>query len=266
VQQGDDWSWVEDDDDTWVPPAVDYTKPSVARIYDYGLGGKDNYPVDREVAEKFMAAVPDTRLAARANRAFLTEVVTAMAEAGITQFLDQGTGIPTSPNVHETVRAVHPDARIVYVDNDPIVLAHNRALLGDDPNIAVLPHDIRQPTAIMEDRRTQELLDLSRPVGVLMIAVLHFVDAATAPFVVGRYLRDLTPGSQLAISGLSSHGIEPEVLRQTERAYGSVAAPLVYRTLTEIEALFDKLEMIRPVHDVYRSPSAAVLGGVAVKP
>jgi len=261
----DDWSWIDQGDDEWVPPAVDYSKPSVARIYDYGLGGKDNYPVDREVAEKFMKVIPDTRDAARANRRFLTDVVAGMAQAGVRQFVDLGTGIPTSPNTHETARAVHPDARIVYVDNDPVVLAHNRALLSDDPGIVVLAHDLRQPASVLDDRRARALLDFDQPVGVLMIAVLHFVDVAIAPHIVARYLRGMPVGSRLAISVLSSHGIEPAVLRQAEAAYSAVAAHLAYRTKPEVEALFEELEMERPVDDVYRSSTAAVLGGVGVK-
>jgi len=265
VQAADDWGWLEEDDDSWVPPVVDHSKPSVARIYDYGLGGKDNYPIDREVADKFMAIVPDTRDAARANRVFLTEVVRSMAEAGIDQFVDLGTGIPTSPNVHETARTVHRDAAIVYVDNDPVVLAHNRALMREDPRTVVLAHDLRQPGTILQDRRVQKLLDPARPVGILMIAVLHFVEAAASPIIAGRYLRDLAPGSRLAISALSGDGVAPELLRQAETAYRAVSAPLVYRTRAELLAHFDGLEMVEPLRDVYRSPTAAVLGGVGVK-
>jgi len=261
----DEWDWLEDDDASWVPPVVDHTKPSVARIYDYGLGGKDNYPVDREVADRFIQVMPDTMDAARANRRFLTEVVRGMAEAGIDQFIDLGTGIPTSPNVHETARAIHPGASIVYVDNDPVVLAHNRALLSDDPRVLVLSHDLRQPSAILRDPRVVRLLDPSRPVGVLMIAVLHFVESSAGTVIARRYLRDLAPGSQLAISALSSDGIEPEVLRRTEAVYASVAAPLVYRTRSELLAHFEGLEPTRQLADVYRSSTAAVLGGVGTK-
>jgi len=261
----DDWAWLEEGDATWVPPVVDHTKPSMARIYDYGLGGKDNYPVDRAVADKFMAVVPDTREAARANRSFLTCVVREMAEAGIDQFIDLGTGIPTSPNVHETARQVHPDAAIVYVDSDPVVLAHNRALLRDDRRVVVVAHDLRQPATVLADPRVQELIDWRRPVGVLMIAVLHFVEASVSPLVAERYLRDLSPGSRLAVSALSSEGVDPALLRQAEAAYAAVAAPLVYRTHSEILAHFEGLELVRPLGDVYRSPTAAVLGAVGAK-
>jgi len=262
----DEWGWLEDDDASWVPPVVDHTKPSVARIYDYGLGGKDNYPVDREVAEKFMAVIPDTRDAARANRLFLTEVVREMAAEGIDQFIDLGTGIPTSPNVHETARELQPDASIVYVDNDPVVLAHNRALLRDDKRVVVLAHDLRQPASVLEDPAVQKLIDWQRPVGVLMIAVLHFVEASVSPLVAERYLRDLVPGSRLAISVLSSDGVDPAVLRRAETAYAAVAASLVYRTRSEFLAHFEGLRLTHPLTDVYRSPTAAVLGAVGTKP
>jgi hypothetical protein len=267
AMQSDDWSWVDEDDDDWVPPAVDLSKPSIARIYDYGLGGKDNYPVDREVAEKFRAAAPDATEAARANRRFLIEVAQGMAEAGIRQFIDLGAGIPTSPNVHETVWPIQPEARLVYVDNDPVVLAHNRALMAGEPRVVVLSHDLRQPAAVLDDPKLRGLLDFSQPIGLLMIAIMHFVEVASGQTIVSRYLRELAPGSRLAVSSLSSHGIASEVLRRTETAYGrTTGAPLAYRTETELLALFDKLEMISPVDHVYRSETLAVLGGVGLKP
>jgi hypothetical protein len=260
----DDWTWV-DGEDSWVPPAVDFTKPSVARIYDYSLGGKDNYPVDREIAEEFMRVVPDAPAAARANRAFLIDVVRAMSRAGIRQFLDLGTGIPTSPSVHETAWEIDPEARIAYVDNDPVVLAHNRALLWTDPRVAVLPHDLRRPAELMEDPGLQRVLDFTAPIGLLMIAVLHFVDLVSAPPVIDRYLHQLPRGSQVAISVLSSDGIPTDVLRAAETAYGREAATLVYRTRSETLELFHRLEMILPVTAVYRSSTVAVLGGVGRK-
>ncbi|HEY6795621.1 MAG TPA: SAM-dependent methyltransferase [Kineosporiaceae bacterium] len=264
--QSDDWSWIDEDDD-WVPPTVDLTRPSIARVYDYGLGGKDNYPVDRELADKFRAIAPDVTEAARANRRFLVEVVTSMAQAGIQQFIDLGTGLPTSPSVHESAWAVQPGTKIVYVDNDPIVLAHNRALMRADERVAVLSHDLRQPASVLADPAVRGLLDFSRPIGLLMIAVMHFVEVASGPAIVGRYVRDLPSGSQLAISSLSSHGIASEVLRRTESLYGaSTGTLLAYRNEAEIDALFDRLKMIQPLKEVYRSQTLAVLGGVGLKP
>jgi hypothetical protein len=265
--QDEDWSWVEDD--SWVPPPVDTSKPSIARIYDYGLGGKDNYPADREVADRMLAIAPEGRDAARANRRFLVQVVQSMAQAGIRQFIDLGTGIPTSPNVQETAWAIQPDAVIVYVDNDPIVLAHNRALMRDEPRAAVLSHDLREPATVMDDPKVRTLVDFSQPVGLLMISVLHFVDISTAAPIVARYLRDLVPGSQLAISAASSHGMDPEVAARAVASYGrDAAASLVFRTEAQFQALFDQLEMVRPVADVYRfrSTGGAMLGGIGIKP
>ena len=249
---GDESTWSLDDDaisDTdWVPPAVDDTKPSVARMYDYYLGGKDNFAVDREAAGKVMALMPDARDISRVNREFLVLAVRTMAAAGVRQFIDLGTGIPTSPNVHETARAVHPDAAVVYVDNDPAVMAHNRALLSRHPRVIT--------------------------VGLLFIAVLHFVDHNTAPEIVNRYLRPLVPGSHVAISTATRDGVDPEVVRRVEAVYSGATAPFVYRTQPQAEALFDDLDLLPPgVVDVYEwtkgtpslSPTVRGLAGIGVK-
>jgi len=148
----DEWAWVSGDDN-WAPPSIDTSKPSVARMYDYFLGGKDHLAVDREAAEQFIQGFPDVPTAARANRAFLARSVLAMTEAGIEHFLDLGTGIPTVPNVHENAWAHQPGARIVYVDNDPVVLAHNRALLSGEARVVVSAHDLRDADAVLGDPR-----------------------------------------------------------------------------------------------------------------
>jgi len=261
----EDWSWV-DDDSGWVPPPVDTSVPSAARIYDYALGGKDNYPVDRAVAERIWAVIPDGHHVARANRQFLIEAVEAMAHAGIRQFIDLGAGIPTSPNVHETARAIQPESAVVYVDNDPLVLAHNRALLHADPRTVVLSHDMREPSAVLDDPTTRRLVDFDQPIGLLMIAVLHFVDVAVAPHVVERYLSELPAGSHVAITAVTSHGVEPPVLARTLAAYEQVSSRLIFRTHAEIDALFGELALVQPIGDVYRSPNMAILGGLARKP
>ncbi|HEY6797313.1 MAG TPA: SAM-dependent methyltransferase [Kineosporiaceae bacterium] len=264
--QTDDWAWVEEVDDAWVPPPMDTSKPSTARIYNYALGGKDHYLVDREVAGRVLAVNPEGREAARANRQFMVRVVRSMAESGIRQFIDLGTGIPISPNLHETAWAVEPGARIVYVDNDPVVLAHNRAFLRAEPRVAVLAHDLRDPAAVLADPQVHGLLDLTRPVGLLMVCVLHFVDVAAAPRIVNRYLRDLPPGSQVAISTATSLGLDPAIVRRMVAAYGrGTGATLTFRTEAEVQALFDGLEMVEPIADVHRSPGGALLGGVGVK-
>jgi S-adenosyl methyltransferase len=260
-----DWSWVYESDD-WVPPVIDPDVPSVARMYDYYLGGKDNYPVDREAAEAVLAVLPDGRDGARANRAFLLDTVRSMAEAGIRQFIDLGTGIPTSPNVHEIVRQVQPGAAVLYVDNDPIVLAHNRVLLREDDRIVTIARDLRQPESVLTDPKARALLDFSEPVGLLMVAVLHFVDLSAAPAIVSRYLRELAPGSRLAISAACRDGIDPGILQRLEAVYQASSSPIIYRTRAQIEELFGDLELLPPgLRDLYVCTSARGLGGVAIK-
>ena len=253
------WDWLDDGDD-WVPPPVDVTKPSIARIYDYWLDGKDNYAVDREVADRIAQGDSGGRDGARANRRFLVEAVEAMAHAGIRQFVDLGSGIPTSPNVHETAWSLRPDAVVVYVDNDPVVLAHTRAATAGEKQVAVVDHDVREPATLLAHPRVRRLVDLSEPVGFLMISVLHFVDLSLASAVVSRYLRDAVPGSQIAISAASSHGADPEALAATKAAY--TAAQLVFRTWAEFEALFDDVELVGPVTELQRFASGSSLAGI----
>lgn len=264
--QDQDWSWV-DEVQEWVPPSVDVTKPSVARIYDFGLGGKDNYPVDRAVAEKFLAIVPDGQLTARANRDFLTAAVREMAEAGIDQFLDLGSGLPTSPNVHETAREVRPGASVAYVDNDPVVAAHNRAMLLDDDRIVTISRDMRDPASVLGDPQTLKVVDFDRPVGLLFIAVLHFVDIASAPAILSRYVRTLAPGSLVAITATTTQGVDPQASRLSQETYTqATGTALVHRTPAEIEALFEGTDLLRPLVNVYQSSTIAILGGIGVKP
>jgi hypothetical protein len=211
-------------------PAV----PAPARIYDYLLGGKDNYPADREAAGYAVAAIPDLPELAHANRAFLTRTVRDAAEAGITQFLDLGAGLPTSPNVHETAQAAQPAARVVYVDNDPIVLTHSRAdRRASDTH--VVQADIRDPAAVLA--KVNGLLDFSRPVAVLMISVLHFVGGDIRP-LLEDYKRAVPPGSWLAISHAASDGADAGQVAEVASAYGHGPADPQARTTAEIRALF----------------------------
>src|ERR1700744_3656860 len=164
-------------DENGVPSEIDTTKPHAARIYDFLLGGKDNFAADREVAEQTLRAWPGMRTAARENRAFLRRAVTYLTEeAGIAQFLDIGSGLPTAGNVHEVAQAVNPAARVVYVDNDPIVLAHGRALLSSTPEgrCAYLQADIRDPRAILDSPVVRDTLDFTRPIALILAAILHF--------------------------------------------------------------------------------------------
>ena len=262
----DDWSWADGTSD-WVPPAIDTTRPSVARMYDYFIGGKDHFAVDREAAEGILRVIPDAANVARANREFLIRAAGAMAQSGIEQFLDVGAGIPSSPSVHETVRAVRPEAAVVYLDNDPVVLAHNRAMFADDDRIVTVAHDLREPSAVLGDPVVRGTLDLDRPVGVLFIAVMHFVDLANAPRIVARYVRDLAPGSHVAITAVCRDGMSPEALEAAEAIYARSSAPVVSRTVAQIEQLFDGLTLQAPgVHEVYRvADGGSIQGGIAVK-
>lgn len=238
----DDWTWAEARDG-WVPPAIDVTKPSVARMYDYYLGGKDNFEVDRVAAERALAAVPDGRALAQANRGFLRHAVTTMARAGLDQFLDLGAGLPTSPNVHEVARATHPTARVAYLDNDPIVLAHGRARLAGTDGVAVLPLDLRRPLDVMADEQVRAVLDLQRPVGLLMIAVLHFVPHDLACEIVSRYRDALPPGSWLAVSAATTEGLAPEALEKLLEVYRHSSAQLLFRSRAQVEQLFEGFEV-----------------------
>jgi hypothetical protein len=247
----DDWTWA-DQRDAWVPPTVDVNTPSVARMYDYYLGGKDNFEIDRIAAEQALRIVPDGRDLARSNRRFLVHAVEAMAAAGVEQFLDLGTGIPTSPNVHEIARRTRPEARVAYVDNDPIVLAYGRALLSDTPGVACLSADLRRPLDVLGDEQVRRVLDLDRPVGVLMVAVLHFIAHDLSCEIIARYRDVLPAGSWLAISATSTEGVRPEVIAQVQSVYRNATAPLVVRSRAQIEQLFEgfDLEAGHGLHDV----------------
>jgi hypothetical protein len=247
-----DWSWTDGDLD-WIPPDIDTSRPSSARMYDYALGGKDNFEIDRAAVQSVTDLFPDYAQLALANRGFLVRSVDAMARSGIDQFIDLGAGIPTSPNVHQIATLVNPDARVVYVDNDPIVTAHNRALRGSQANVRTLGSDLRHPDALFGDPVVRDWLDLSRPVGVLFIAVLHFVRADLAPQMVARYRRELAPGSQIAMSVACSEGTPPLLMTKLEKAYADSATPIVFRSQDQIEELLADVDLAEPgVVDVTR--------------
>jgi trans-aconitate methyltransferase len=224
--------------------AIDVNTPSPARMYDYWLGGKDNFAADRAAAEQVIAVNPEQRDLVRANRAFLVRAVRHIAQEGIDQFLDLGTGIPTSPNVHEVARAVRPSARVVYVDNDPIVSAHNKALRAADDAVGAVHADIRHPAEILADPAVTRLLDLDRPVGLLAIAVLHFITEAEE--VIARFRQALSPGSYLALSVGTTDGLTPSQVQGIKDAYANASAHAVIRSRQEIERLFTGFDLIEP--------------------
>jgi SAM-dependent methyltransferase len=219
-----------------------------ARMYDYYLGGRDNYEVDRFQAESILTDFPQLRPIAQANRAFLQRAVRHLAEAGITQFLDIGTGIPSPGNASETARAINPDARMVFVDNDPIVLTHAQARLGglDPRGTAVIEADLRTPKAILDDPALRTVLDLARPVGLLLVSVLHFLSDRDQPHLIVKELMDaLAPGSCLVLSHATADTQQDKALTAAEQ-YRHTSAPITLRSPAQIAGFFDGLELLEP--------------------
>jgi SAM-dependent methyltransferase len=239
-------------DEEWVPKGIDVSKPSVARVYDFMLGGKDNFAVDRNASELVLRVAPDAPESALANREFLRRMVRHLAaEVGIRQFIDIGSGLPSQGNVHEVAQEVDPGARVVYVDNDPIVLAHARALLADNNNTTVIQADIRRPDAILNSSAVRGTIDFSQPVGLLLFAILHHLSDAEDPGGVAAHLRDgLAPGSHLALSHFHNPGEErPEVARQAasaEKTFNETLGTGRWRTYEEILAYFGELDLLEP--------------------
>jgi AcrR family transcriptional regulator len=256
---------------------LDVTVPNVARIYDFILGGKDNFDADRAAAAQLLAVIPGGSAPARMNRAFLGRVVYFLAaERGIRQFLDIGSGLPTASNVHEIAQAADPDARVVYVDSDPVVVLHAQAILEDRAKgVAAVRGDLRDPAGITATPAVRELIDFSQPVAVLLFAVLHFVPDADDPrALLARFGDVMAPGSALALSHITDENIDEEAARAGRAVYQNASAPIVPRSRAQIEGLFDGLDLLPPgVTDISHwpehDPGGAALhfyGGVAVKP
>ena len=186
---------------TLLPRGADLTRSSASRVYDYGLGGSHNFAADRDLAERFLAALPSARHVARLNRAFLRRAVHYCMRQGIDQFLDLGSGIPTVGNVHEAAHQLDPRARVVYVDNEPVAVAHTRQLLRGDARAEVVQADVRDPSAVLDSEAARRLLDFSRPVALLAVAALHYLGRdEDVPGLLARYRAELASGSLLAIS------------------------------------------------------------------
>ncbi|MBB4919864.1 SAM-dependent methyltransferase [Streptosporangium saharense] len=229
-----------------VPPGVDPTVPSSARVYDYLLGGKDNLAVDRTFADRLLTVAPDARLTARANRDFLVRTVRTMAERGIRQFVDLGTGIPTSPSVHEIAHAADPSATVVYVDYDPVVRLHAEVLLSSGKNVTSVQADVRRPGDIVEDPEVTRLIDFSEPVGLIMVAVLHFVtDAEDPDGVVEEFARRVAPGSHLALSHVTSES-SPAARAQLSSGTANTPMQVTFRPHERVRALFGPFELLDP--------------------
>jgi hypothetical protein len=260
------------------------TKPNIARVYDYLLGGKDNFAADREVGEMSLRVMPDGREGPRSNRAFLRRAVHFLAaEAGIRQFLDIGSGLPSQGNVHEVAQAVDPKIRVVYVDYDPVVLAHARALLANDFTSIILA-DLREPQSILDHPTVRSVIDFDQPVGLLLLSVLHHVNDAEDPAGIVATLRDaVVPGSHLAISHLHNPGCsrpdDAELARLGEEIFKKAFGTGRWRGVEDIRSYFGDWELLPPglVPTPEWRPGPGdgrrrylthpfVLGGVAKKP
>ncbi|MFI8242693.1 SAM-dependent methyltransferase [Streptomyces sp. NPDC085866] len=232
------------------PTVIDTSRPHPARVYDWWLGGKDNYPVDEELARKILAADGTAVRGARANRRFMHRAVRAAAEAGIRQFLDIGTGIPTEPNLHQVAQGAAPESRVVYADNDPIVLRHAEALLhgSAEGSTEYIHADVRDPETIL--RRAGESLDLGRPVALSLIALTHYLGdgADTDDDVYGlveRYVARLAPGSFLILSQVTQD-LSPDGVARAAELFRRSGTPFHPRTLPEFRRFFDGLELLGP--------------------
>ncbi|WP_327069688.1 SAM-dependent methyltransferase [Kitasatospora sp. NBC_01250] len=244
-----DRSWMSWSDDAPPPAELHPEIPHPARMYDYYLGGKDNFPADRAAAEQLLSSSPMVRVAARANRDFLQRAVRELAGLGVRRFIDVGTGIPTAGNTHETAQQVHPESQVVYLDNDPIVLVHSRALLSGSTAgcTTVVQADLREPAVILQDPAVQRLLAPGEPVALLLFAILHFVDEADDPHAIVRELvRALPPGSYLALSHGTADFLPPEERGLGPAVYRNASAQLTLRGKDQVARFFDGLELVDP--------------------
>ena len=229
------------------PDVFDQDVPNVARVYDWLLGGKDHLAADRRAGQKLVAAVPGARQAARDNRAFLARAVRYLAGQGITQYLDIGSGLPAAGPVHHLAREHCPDPHVAYIDHDPVVIAHARALLADSPHITAIPADLRHPRSLLTTREIRDVIDLSQPAGVLLVAVLHFLADADRPHdLVQAITARLAPGSYIALSHVTADHLAPGAAQAAAAAYDGASAPGVTRTREDIERFLDGLELIPP--------------------
>jgi SAM-dependent methyltransferase len=253
--------------------------PSIARVYDYLLGGSHNFAADQEAARQFLARWPDAPVTMRANRAFLSRAVRYLAaEAGIRQFLDIGSGIPTMGNVHEIAQLAAPDARVVYVDNEEVAVLHSQAILARNTNALAIQADLRRPAEILGNPQLRDLLNLSQPVALLLVAVLHFFPDPDAPAALVAELREaLAPGSYVAISHGTTDGQAPQVAEAMGH-YNQTTAPFQPRGHAAVLGFFDGLDLVDPglVHvplwrpdqgqDATGDGQVAAYGGVGYKP
>jgi DNA-binding SARP family transcriptional activator len=249
---------------------ADVTAVSPARAYNYLVGGKDNLEIDRRGVQVVVAAAPDLRESARDNRRFLRRAVRLLAERGIRQFVDIGAGLPTYGSVHEVAQEVDPDVRVVYVDHDPMVVTHGRAVIDDSRNIAYIVGDLLEPAKIFANPQTRRLIDPAEPTAVLMLFVLHFIPADSAHEVLETYRSWMAPGSALAISHVTRDGSDPKAIKAVMDVQARSSVRTYVRSRPEIEAMFTGLELLAPLDSpanwlaVERSPERRVRGLASV--
>ena len=249
MPESSDSGWWTSADPEWVAPEINTAVAHPARVYDYWLGGKDNFAADRALGDAIMDAVPTIQTMARANRAFLGRVVRYLAgEAGIRQFLDIGTGIPAVGNTHEVAQGIAPDARVLYVDNDPIVLAHARALMTSHPagTTAFIQADLREPQAILTDPALAATLDLRRPVALMLVAVLMYFRDEEDPRGMVAALVDALPSGSYVVVTHPTADFDPEAMAGAVAAADHGGVTLVPRSREETAAFFTGLDLVEP--------------------
>lgn len=267
------------------PPGVDPTSMSTARVYDYLLGGSNNYPVDRMAAEQLLKVLPEIRDVIWCNRAFHQRGARWLAEAGISQFIDPGSGLPTQSNTHEVVHAVDPGAHVVYVDNDPMTAALARQLLRGSDRTRFVGVDLKEVDAVFADADLRSVIDPDQPVGLLATAVFHFIDDDADPHgIVARYLEKLAPGSYLALSHGTADTWREGIGERIAAVYRNANQPIYSRTRAEVERFFAGLEFVAPYdgadpaltfaglwgaedpETAHDEASATIYGGIGRKP
>jgi hypothetical protein len=230
----------------WAPAGIDLDRPSAARVYDYYLGGFHNFAADREMGRQAVEMWPHLPRIMQANRAFLRRAVTFAAGQGVRQFLDLGSGIPTAGNVHEVAQGIAPDARVVYVDNDPVAVAHSRSILDADPQTIVVEADARDPGTVLSDPMVAAALDFDRPVAILMVALLHFFSDEDRPGEVIAKYRDAAPtGSYLVLSHASAEG-PPGRAAGHRDLYRRTATPMTMRSREQVVSFFQGFDLVDP--------------------
>jgi O-methyltransferase involved in polyketide biosynthesis len=230
-----------------LPEGLDTTKPSPARIYDYMLRGTSHFDVDEEAAKRILTAVPEIKDCAWSNRGFHQRAAAWIARQGIKQFIDIGSGLPTIGNTHEVVKKIHPDARVVYVDNDPMVELYSQTILDSGGTVSVICADLREPDAILDHPSVRALLDSGEPTGLLMTAVLMFVSDSSDPWsLVSRYVREVGPGSYLSLSHITDDAKPPVAVDGFRRVFDQATEHMYFRSKTAIAQFFDGLEIVTP--------------------